>query len=368
MGRKLVLLLCTLTLGLTWATPALPQPKPPAVRAALVKAAPVVQRDVRPQITLTGTAEPHRLVTVASRVEELVASVLVEEGQTVKAGQPLVKLDQRQLALRRAEAGAALREASARLEQLTRDLARKRALYAKRSIPLKSLEDAATEVARQKAVRDRQREAAQLLELDLLHAVVKAPAAGVVVQRLVNPGEWVKKGGAVCKLSVLDPIKVVVKVPERYLPYLADGQKVCCTADAIDRAEFCGPIIAVVPSGDATSRTFPVQIRLANPEGRIKPGMLIRARLAAGHPGPALLVPKDALVISPQGRVVFVVGSNKAVMVPVIITGYYGDWAAVRGNGVKAGQMVVTGGNERLRPGQPVKIQPADKAAPQSGS
>lgn len=336
---------------------------PPQGRPALVVVGPVVQREVRPQVNLTGTAEPHRLITVASRVEELVEQVMVEEGQRVKAGQALVRLDRRHLKLRLGEATAALAESTAGLEQLERDLVRKQALYEKKSVPLKSLEDARTAVTRQKAVAQRNRESMELLRLQVRDAVIASPADGVVVARLVNQGEWVKKGGPIIKLSVLDPIKVLVRVPERFLPHITLGQEVCCTADANPGKTYCGDIFAIIPSGDPDSRTFPVQIRVSNPGGRLMPGMLMRVNLGVGARRPAILAPKDALVVSTDGQSVFVVHEGKAEMVPVKVGGSFGGRVEVTGD-LKPGQSVVVTGNERLRPGQPVKIVKPDSATP----
>jgi membrane fusion protein (multidrug efflux system) len=168
----------------------------------------------------------------------------------------------------------------------------------------------------------------------------------------------VAKGGPVLELAVLDPIKVVVKVPERYLPALAVGGRSCATADALPGREFCGQIQAVIPSGDDKSRTFPVQVRIANPQGEIKPGMLMRVALAAGQKHMALLIPKDALVMSGDSLSIFAVEEGKAASVPVKVVAAHGGLLEVTGE-LKPGQSIVTAGNERLFPGQPVRVQPA---------
>lgn len=361
MAPKLIHILMTALLALALGTAAHAESKAPEARAALVVLGKVEQRAVKPRVVLTGVAQPHRLITVASRVEEIVGRVLVEEGQAVQAGQVLVELDQVRLKLRLAQAGAVQREANARLAQLRRDLARKQSLFDKKSIPLKGLEDARTDLARQRALAESSRESVKLLEFELRHATIKAPAAGVIVARLVNEGEWVKKGGPLLKLSVLNPIKAVVKVPERYLSHLSVGQQVCSTVDATPGKTYCGTIAAIVPSGDPHSHTFPVQIRVDNPDGRIKPGMLMRMRLEVGAERRALLVPKDALVVATSGQSVFVVIDGKAQPVTVKLLGSFGGSVQVSGK-LEAGQPVVVVGNERLRPGQPVREKGPAKA------
>lgn len=322
---------------------------------AMVEAAPVIQRQVNTKVTLTGTAEAHRVMTLASEVEALVKAGLVEEGQAVEAGQVLVRLDDSRLRLKLAEAGALVKEAQANLKQMNRDLTRKQALHKTRSVPLKEMEDAHTSVERQEAMLLGAQHQVALLQNDLSDASIKAPTGGVVIKRLAWRGEWVKKGGPILELAVLDPIKVVVQVPERFLPPLKVGQEVAVSADALPDQEFKGRIQAIIPQGDIKSRAFPVQIRVENKSGSLKPGMLMRATLAVARPHQALLVPKDALVISQSGYSVVLIKDGKAHPVSVRAVAGHGNLMEVTG-AIKPGQQVVVVGNERLFPGQPVQL------------
>lgn len=317
----------------------------------------VSQRQVETRITLSGTAEPHRLLTVASRLEALVQRGAVEEGDRVAKGQVMVYLDPRELKIKLAEAQAVLDEEKADLAQFQRDLARQKSLYKTKSSPLKNLEDATTALERQEAQVRRTSEQTALLALDLADAEIRAPADGVVVKRLAYRGEWVKKGGPVAQVSVLDPLKVVTPVPERYLSELRQGGEVSAVVDALPGREFKGRVWAVIPQGDPASRTFPVQVRLANPEGDIKPGMLVRVTYAVGRPHQALLVPKDALVISGDAYSLIGEKDGRAAPLPVNLVAFHGDMAEVTGP-VKAGTPIVVRGNERVFPGQPLKPVP----------
>ena len=324
--------------------------------AASVRTAFVIQREVEEKVALTGNVEAHLFLTLASRIEEIVDRGHVEEGQRVEKGQLLLSLEDQRLKLHLREARAVLREAKAALEQMQRDLKRKQSLYTKKSVPAKDMEDAFTSVERQRALMDRARERTAILEQDLADAKVRAPTAGVVVERLAYQGEWVKKGGPVLKLAVLDPLKVVVPVPERYVPRLKPGSSVRITADALPGEVFEGIIKAVIPEGDQKSRTFPVQIRIPNQTGHLKPGMLARVSLSVGNPHQALLVPKDALVIAPGNRYqLVVVKKGRATHLPVELVTSHKDLWELKGP-LKPGMQVVVSGNERLRPGQPVMV------------
>jgi RND family efflux transporter MFP subunit len=329
---------------------------------ALVETAEVVQRRVETKLTLAGTAEPHRLITLAAQVEGVAVKGEVEEGDRVEQGQVVLRLDDEKLAIRLDQARAQLAEAEALLAQAERDLNRKAALHKARSVPLKELEDAQSAVDAQRAAVRRWRQQVRLLQSDLADTRIRAPRSGVVISRLAYQGEWVTKGGPVLELNVLDPLKVVVPVPERHLPALRVGQEVPLTADALPGRRFTGRIAAIIPSGDVKSRTFPVQIRLENPEMEIKPGMLVRATLEVGQPHQALLIPKDALVISQTGYSVFLVADGAARPVQVELGSAYGGMVEIKGE-LSPGQQVVTTGNERLFPGQPVNIAPPGGSA-----
>jgi membrane fusion protein (multidrug efflux system) len=149
----------------------------------------------------------------------------------------------------------------------------------------------------------------------------------------------------------------MVPVPERYVPSIKKGDQAVVTFDALPGDTFQGKIEAVIPQADAGARTFPVRINISNPKGAIKPGMLGRATLPTGNPHKALLVPKDSLVLSGNRKVVYVVIDKTARLVPVETGSAHGPLIEVKGD-LKADLKVVVRGNERLRPGQPVKIVP----------
>jgi RND family efflux transporter MFP subunit len=347
--------ICLLVLIAIYPSSALSQPGKGGPPPALVELGNVIERVVDTKITFPGTAEAHRMVTLASQVEGVVLRGEVEEGDRVKKGQVLVLLDGEKIQLKAAEAQAQLKEALAVLEQQKRDLKRKQTLHRTKSVPLKDLEDARTGVERQQAFVGRTKATLELLQSDLADTQISAPRAGVVVKRLAYVGEWVKKGGAVLTFAVLDPLKVVIQVPERYVANLELNNQVVLMADSLSGEKFPGKITAIIPSGDVKSRTFPVQIRVQNPEARVKPGMLVRATLSVGQPHKALLVPKEAVVISQRGYSVITVKDGKAMPVSVELVAGHNGMQEIKGP-LKPGQSIVTTGNERLFPGQPVRV------------
>jgi RND family efflux transporter MFP subunit len=149
----------------------------------------------------------------------------------------------------------------------------------------------------------------------------------------------------------------MVPVPERYVSLINKGDEAGVTFDALQNRAFKGTIDAIILRAEQGARTFPVRIRIPNPDGFIKPGMLGRASLPVGKPYRAVLVPKDALVLSGAGKAVYLIIDQKAKLVPVQTGSAHGPLIEVKGD-LKPGLQVVVRGNERLRPGQSVQIIP----------
>jgi RND family efflux transporter MFP subunit len=125
--------------------------------------------------------------------------------------------------------------------------------------------------------------------------------------------------------------------------------------DALNPEKFTGKIAAIIAVGDSASRSFPVKVSVDNSDNRIKGGMLCRVSLAIGKPSSVLAVPKDAVVNMGQQHLLYVVQEGVAQPLPVQLGDTSDSMIEVKGS-IKAGMQVVTRGNERLRPGQPVQI------------
>jgi len=322
---------------------------------ALVEVSTVVEKEIASQITMVGTGEPWLETVVAAEEEGLVLKIPVDEGDYVEKNQLLCEQNASQLRLGIQAARAALSEAEVLQAQTKREWERQKKLYAIDSISEKSYEDAqfGAEAATKKVARLQAE--LHVLEDQLKKKKIKAPLSGVVVERHALAGQWLGAGDPVVTLTSLHPIRVIVPVPERYVSSLNVGDNCQVTFDALPDLTFEGLIAAIIPRADEATRTFPVRIEIPNPDGVIKGGMLGRATLPVGNLHKAILVPKDALVLSQMGKAVYVVNDQSAHMVPVKTGGTLGTLVEVNGD-LKAGQRVVIRGNERLMPGQPVRI------------
>lgn len=322
---------------------------------APVEVSSVIENEVVTTVTLIGTGEAWLETVIASEQSGLVSAMLVEEGDQVKKGQPVCEQDTTEIKLKIEAARAELGEAEVLKAQAESDYDRQRRLFAINSISEKAYEDAKFKAeAARKRVSSLQA-SLSVLEEQLNNKRTRAPVSGYVVERNCLVGQWLGEGQPVATLVVLDPILFKVPVPEAYIAFVKKGETAQVTFDALPGKTFQGKIYAVIPRADDASRTFPVRIEINNPEGLIKPGMLGRATLPIGEKRRAVLVPKDALVLTSTGTAVYVVVDQQARLVPVRTGAEHGSRIEVIGD-LKPGLDVVVRGNERLRSGQPVQV------------
>lgn len=322
---------------------------------ALVVTAEVAEETVRSSLTLTGTALPDRLSTVAAEEGGRIEAVNVREGDRVAEGAAMVTLRPVPLQLELAEARAALREVEALLEKAVDDAGRATTLHRKGFISEEELQARQTDEKALSRKAERSRATVRRLQDRLERLVIRAPYDGQVIEEGTEVGEWVQEGDPVMTLADLERITIRVPVPERHIAGLNRRTEAVVRFDALPEQEFHGTVSAVIPRADAAARTFPVEVKVANAEGRILAGMLARVTFRVGEPRPALLVPKDALVSQPGGGgYVVKVEQGAAAIVPVQVLSSHGERHAVASLGppLAAGDTIVVRGNERLRPGQ----------------
>jgi HlyD family secretion protein len=221
---------------------------------------------------------------------------------------------------------------------------------------------------RTRALVDAAHEEVQRIEDELWKKTLRAPFDGYVSAEHTEVGQWLQDRDPAVEIIELKELEVEVKVPERHLSAVAEGQAVKVEIEAlkaIGKTALPGTIIHVVPQVDPQSRTLPVKVKLANRIDEnnrpwINAGMLVQVKVPVGRQR-SLLVPKDALVLN-TGRdpVVYVVtpDGEKTVARPVSVrTGNaHESLMEVQGE-LKPGMNVIVRGNERVRPGQEIIVQ-----------
>ncbi len=329
--------------------------KRPAFRGMLVRTAVVTKKMVSDQIALVGTTGSVAMSTVASEMSGIVEEFPAKEGDYVKKGDLLARLRATSLEHRLKGSLAARDKIRAGLALAEKELERIKRLKISDSVAEKKYDD--TVYQRNAFDLDLRRSDAEIarLQYERTQKRVVAPFSGFITKEHTQVGEWVHVGGAVVTLTDLGRICITVDVPERYSVMLSRNSDVTVGIKSVSGDLYPGQIYAIVPQGDTKSRTFPVKVRVDNPDFSIKGGMEAMTTFDLAGKREALLAPKDAVVSAGNSKTVFTVKDGKAVAVDVEILGYYGGDVAVRGD-LKPGDEVVIRGNERLRTGFPVVV------------
>ncbi|MCD6298269.1 MAG: efflux RND transporter periplasmic adaptor subunit, partial [Deltaproteobacteria bacterium] len=309
----------------------------------------------RPVIALIGTAMPNRKSIVAPEIEGLVTNFPVTKGQKIKKGDVLVRVERKPLLLELKFAEANLAEAKENYENAFSELTRSKELLKKKSISSRAYDDALyTANASSKKIMALKAKI-ELIQYRIEKCVISAPFGGFVVAEHTQVGQWLKKGDEVVSIIEINPILVMVPVPDRYIHFLRKGQQVDLELDFLPGNKTRkGLVRNIIPEGNEKSRTFPVQISLTNKDLSILAGMSCKVSFPVGEPYEALLVHKDAVVTSGDSHHIFVVRNGKAMSVSVDKGRAYGSLVVVRGK-LTGGEMVVVEGNERLSSGQEVR-------------
>ena len=224
---------------------------------------------------------------LAPRLPGRVGRILADAGDRVKQGQPVLELETEYLALDVQRAEADLRRAQAGAEEAKRDFDRKTDLIAKESVSPAVYERSRSTNAQVEAARSAAETGLALARQRLEDAVLRAPIDGVVMERRTDVGERLGDQSVAFVIVQTAPLRLRFKLPERYLPSVARGQRVRASVDIFPPESFDGVVSAVVKAVEATSRTFAVEAEFANRDGRLYPGLFARVELDLGAAGPA---------------------------------------------------------------------------------
>lgn len=315
----------------------------------------VLETDQIPvSVTAVGTTEPFARTTLGTRLVGRVSEVRAREGDTVVEGQVLVRVEDRDLTAKREQARSAVREAEAVLANAETTVGRMRNLFRDGAVSRQQLDEAETGLSRAKAGVSAAEAALAEVEANVGYSSVKAPMAGVVTAKFVDPGDMAAPGAPLLAVERQDPMQVTVQVSEQDLVYVRMKATVETEIEAVNgRGLFQSRVETVVPSADPGSRTFAVKVLVDNPDGRIRSGMFARVRLPKGSRA-GLLVPSATIVREGQLEGVYVLRDGVARLRWVRLGRAYGERVEVV-SGLSAGDRVVISPARSLRDGHPVR-------------
>lgn len=315
--------------------------------AVPVEVAQVARRPISASYSGTAPLEARGESQVVAKTSGVALGVMVEEGQYVRAGQVLTRLDASRAALQAAQTAAQVRKLQANYE-------RSRQLAAQKLISANDLDQLKYDLENARAAN-------RLANLEVSYANVVAPISGVIAERKIKPGNFVQINTPIFRIVDTSRLEATLNVPEREIATLRPGMDVALQVDALPGRTFEGEIDRIAPVVDAGSGTFRV-IAAFDGGGMLQPGMFGRFRIDHDQRTDALVMPRTALLEDEGEAAVYTVRDSKAVRVPVTLGYMDGQWVEVR-KGLKQGDRVVTAGKVALREGSLVQVvgEPAAK-------
>jgi len=199
-------------------------------------------------------------------------------------------------------------------------------------------------------------ESLQLATVELQHAVVTAPIDGIVGRRYVDLGAYVTTSGTpIVTIVAMDTVKVRVPISERDIAKIRPGLEAHLRVDAYADEVFTGTVQRLSPLIDPASRSAEVEIHIANPAHRLKPGMFARVALLVAQQHDVVVIPRDGLHVDEHGAAVFVVQDGVAHLQRVT-TGLQDDTRVAIVDGLAPGTDIVLAGQQGLQDQTPVQV------------
>ena len=322
------------------------------------------------QVQALGTATPLASVTLAPQVSGVLTEVLFEEGQMVKKGDVLARIDPRpfEQALAQARAQRAQQQAQLQAAQVT--LRRYETLWKQDSIARQELDTQAAQVQQLQAAAQAAAAAVETAQINLGHTRITAPITGRMGLRAVDAGNLVSSATALATLTQMHPMDVLFSVPQDHVPAVLAAQALPVTA--LDRARAHvlaeGRFATLDNQIDAATGSARAKARFSNEGASLFPNQFVNVRLQLGE-REGVLIPVTAVRTGPEGHYVYVVDEAGVAHTRAVTPGMASADAVLVEKGLQAGERVVTEGGDRVRDGQPVQLQgqAQPQAAPGAG-
>jgi membrane fusion protein (multidrug efflux system) len=315
----------------------------------------VTTRAVPRAVTLTGTLTPNRRSDVAADATGKVASAPIERGTVVAAGAVLIRLDRRSAALAAAEARAQADVARTQQAAAETECARTDKLLAAGAINRAEQErqQSACEASRSAAAAAKAR--AQMAGKSLGDATVRAPFRGLVAERFVSEGEFVRPETKIATLVEIDTLRLELSVPEAVVPAVTAAGDVVFQVAAFPTERFHAKVRYVGPAVRRQTRDLLVEAMVPNPNHRLLPGMFATAFLLTGA-DPQPVIPAAAIKHDGEVDRVYVVAGGRVEERLVALGERAPDGVAIV-SGLKPGERVVSPLTSALRDGAKVQAQ-----------
>ena len=330
---------------------------PPAVPVTTIRVAP---KAVPVSFEAVARTEGSREVQVRARVTGILEQQLYNEGERVKEGAPLFRIERAPFEIELAQARAALVQETARRDLAQQEFARLKGLADRRAISQKEADQASSTREQSAAAVQMAQARLRQAELNLSYTVVRAPIGGITGRALQSVGSLVSPNAESALLTTLtrgDPIWVRFALSEQEYSRMRGGETIEVRVELADGKEYPhqGKLNFAGSSVDAATGTVQMRAELPNPKLDLLPGQYVRVKVIAGTQQ-AFVVPQTAVGQNDAGRFVWVTDGQKAMQRPVRAGSWLGaDWVIL--DGLKEGDRVIVDNLVRLRPGAAVALK-----------
>jgi multidrug efflux system membrane fusion protein len=330
-----------------------------------VAAVPAHKKDFNLYITGLGTVTPVKTVTVRTLVDGQLMEVLFEEGQTVRRGDLMARIDPRPFEVQLLQAEGQMARDLAQLKNAQVDLERYKVLWGQDSVAKQQLDTQEALIRQFEGAIKTDEGQIQSAKLQLIYSRITAPISGRVGLRLVDPGNIVHTSdvNGLVVITQLQPITVVFSIPEDSLPpvlaALKAGKRL--PVEAFNREQTkklaTGSLLTVDNQIDPTTGTVRLKATFDNQDNELFPNQFVNARLLIDVIKDAIVAPSVAIQRGPQGPYMYVVKPDRTVTIHPITVGEIQGGEVSVDSGLSEGDLVVVDGAERLREGVKVELK-----------
>jgi RND family efflux transporter MFP subunit len=372
MRRRIILIVILLIIisgGVTWTLKQKPAVKPTPVTAPIAAAAPTLEflpseiftakpLELQQTLSLTGALRAVDISSVKARVAAEVREISVREGDTVRAGQIVARMDATEFQARGDQARGTLNAARAQLDIATKNRDNNRTLVEKGFISKNAFDNSASQYATAEANVEAAKGALDVVQKLVNDTVIRSPISGVVAMRYVQAGEKVSADNKLLDIVNLQKMELEAAVPTNDITNVAIGQRVTLRTEGLPQT-IEGKVVRINPVTQSGSRSVLVYVQIANPQNQLRSGMFAEAQLILKTKASVLALPQNAIRKEGNRAYVYVIEADvlarKAITVGM--SGRSGDdYMTEVLSGIDFGTQIVRTDMGSLQPGTHVRI------------
>lgn len=326
-----------------------------ATSAVSIRAGEVQYGSMAPKLSLTGSIEGETTAMISAKIPGRIAQVLVEDGQQVNAGQPLVRLESVELSNGVEMANDGVQRLQASYDNSKTDYHRYKILYEEKAISKQQLDNAETKLKMAQTELSSAYASLSNANKQYEYGVVTAPVSGNVANKTAVIGQVVPAGLSLMTVQNSNQVYAVVNVEQKDMGILKNGMLAEVRVDAYPNQVFSGVVDIINPVAAVANRMFRVKIKISNQDGRLKPGMFVKTSIILGAETQALFVPQNAIFQKQGIYYVYVVEDGKVVKKQVTVGLVKEDFIEIK-TGVQEKMLIAISNINTLKDGDFVVV------------